>query len=463
MAFITKERMRGTPMQNRVVLLMVLVIGAALGAGPLFSQDFQKSADSVKAEFLHAWTGYKKYAWGHDDLRPLSKKPHDWYASSFYMTPLDAYDAMLIMGLTSEANDAKELILNNLSFNKNIEVQSFEITIRLLGGLLSAYQLDGDKRFLSLAEDLGNRLLPVFNSATGMPYRYVNLQSGKVRDSLNNPAEIGTSLVEFGTLSKLGGNPLYYTKAKEAVVQLFKRRSKIGLVGSTINVETGQWIDTASHIGGGIDSYYEYLVKAWRLFNDEECKKMWDEHLRAINRYLADTTHGGLWYGEVGMETGSRTATTFGSLQAFFPAVLCLAGRVEQGAQLEQSCYRMWNRYDIEPEEINYATMTATSKEYYLRPEIIESAYYLFQYTGDTVYRWMGETFFHGLLRYCRTDIAYTRLKDVTTKEQADGMDSFFFAETLKYLYLLFSPKNVLPFDRITFNTEAHPVWKRWK
>jgi mannosidase alpha-like ER degradation enhancer 2 len=428
-----------------------------------FSQTRQNLADSVKDEFLHAWNGYKQYAWGHDALKPLSRQPHDWYGTSFYMTPLDAFDAMLIMGLSTEARDAKQLILDSLSFNKNIEVQSFEITIRLLGGLLSAYQLDGNRKFLLLSADLGKRLLPVFNSSTGMPYRYVNLQTGKIRDSLNNPAEIGTGLIEFGTLSKLTGNPVFYDKAKQALLQLFKRRSKIGLVGSTINVETGVWLDSTSHIGGGIDSYYEYLIKAWRLFGDPDCKRMWDEHIAAINRYLADTTHGGLWYGEVNMETGNRTNTTFGSLQAFFPAVLCLAGQVERGARLEQSCYNMWNLYGIEPEEINYATMTATSKQYYLRPEIIESAYYLYHYTGDSTYRRMGETFFHGIRQYCRTDVAYAGLKDVTTKEKADGMESFFFAETLKYLYLLFSPKDALPFDRITFNTEAHPIRRTWK
>ena len=215
----------------------------------------------MKAEFLHAWNGYKQYAWGHDALRPLTKKPRDWYGTSFCMTPVDAYDAMLLMGLSSEAAAAKQLIFDSLSFNKNIEVQSFEMTIRLLGGLLSAYEMDGDKRFLALAEDLAKRLLPVFNTPTGMPYRYVNLQTGKIRDSLNNPAEIGTSLLEFGTLSKLTGNPVYFQKAKDALVALFSRRSTIGLVGEWINVQTGEWVDSTSHIGGGIDSYDEYLLK----------------------------------------------------------------------------------------------------------------------------------------------------------------------------------------------------------
>ena len=441
-----------------VLLLIIACCSMAL------SQQSAVTADSVKAEFLHAWNGYKQYAWGHDALKPLSKQPHDWYDStSLYLTPVDAYDVMLLMGLSKEAAETKQLIMDSLSFNKNIEIQSFEITIRLLGGLISAYQIDGDKRFLTLAEDLGKRLLPIFNSKTGIPYRYVHLQTGKICDSINNTAEIGTALIEFGTLSKLTGNPIYYDKAKKALVELYNRRSKIGLVGTWINVETGEWTDTDSHIGGAIDSYYEYLIKAWLLFGDKDCKAMWDEHITAINRYIADTVHGGLWYGHVDMETGKRTATRFGALECFFPAVLCLAGDTVRAARLEESCYAMWKLHDIEPEEMDYTTMTVTDTRYYLRPEIIESAYYLYQYTGDPKYLRMGETFYHSLVKYCKTDAAYTYLKNIETKEKADGMESFFFAETMKYLYLLFAPKETLQFDRIIFNTEAHPISKTWK
>lgn len=427
------------------------------------SQESAITSDSVKAEFLHAWNGYKKYAWGHDALKPLSKQPHDWYRQSMYMTPVDAYDVMRIMGLSNEAAETKKLIMDSLSFNKDIEVQSFEIIIRLLGGLLSAYQMDGEKRFLILAEDLGKRLLPIYNTPTGMPYRYVNLQTGKIRDSLNNPAEIGTALLEFGTLTKLTGDPIYYEKAKNALVQLYNRRSKIGLVGEGINVETGEWVEKTSHIGGGIDSYYEYLLKTWLLFGDKDCKAMWDESIKAINTYNADTSHGGLWYGQADMETGKRTGTNFGSLEAFFPALLCLSGDMERAAKLEESCFAMWNFCGIEPEQINYDSMTVTSKGYQLRPEIIESAYYLYQFTRDPKYLKMGETFFHGLMKYCKTDAGYAYLQDVTTKQQGDGMQSFFFAETMKYLYLLFAPKDTVPFEKIIFTTEAHPLRKTWK
>ena len=190
-------------------------------------------AEKVKQEFLHSWNAYKKYAWGKDQLKPLSKTFRNWYDESLLMTPVDAFDTMVLMGLKEEAKETKELIFKNLSFDKNFFVQNFEITIRLLGGLISAYQFDGDKRFLNLAEDLGNRLLPVFNSKTGMPYGYVNLQNGELQTVINNPAEIGTLMLEFGMLSKLTGNPVYYDKAKHAITEVFKRKSYIGLVGTT--------------------------------------------------------------------------------------------------------------------------------------------------------------------------------------------------------------------------------------
>src|SRR5207253_4694850 len=117
-----------------------------------------------------------------------------------------------------------------------MEVQNFEIPIWLLGGLLSRYELTGDRRLLNLAEDLGNRLLPVFESPTGLPYRYVNLKSGKVRGNVTNPAEAGTLLIEFGTLSKLTHRSVFYDKAKRPLVEIYNRRSPIGLVGTWINV-----------------------------------------------------------------------------------------------------------------------------------------------------------------------------------------------------------------------------------
>jgi len=416
----------------------------------------------VRSEFLYAWNAYKQYAWGHDELKPLSKSYHDWHDRTLLMTPVDALDTMILMGLKDEADKTREFIAKNLSFDQDIEVKNFEITIRLLGGLLSSYQLSGDERLLDLADNLGTRLLPAFNSPTGMPYMYVNLKTGKTRGAVSNPAEIGTLLLEFGTLSKLTGKAIYYDKAKRAVVELYSRRSELGLVGSTINVETGKWIDTTSHISGGIDSYYEYLLKSWLLFDDKDCKKMWEASVKAVNKYLADNTRTGLWYGQVDMNTGKRISTQYGALDAFFPAVLARAGDLDRARKLQESSYKMWTTFGIEPETLDYTTMKIVSPGYQLRPEIMESAYYLNYFTKDPRYVEMGSTFLLGLVRYCKADAGYAALNNVETKTKRDNMESFFLAETLKYLYLLFAPREALDLTKVVFNTEAHPLRRTW-
>jgi mannosidase alpha-like ER degradation enhancer 2 len=449
-------------MTKTIVLLLLLLVPMTVQA----QQPNRKLGAEVKAEFLHAWNGYKKYAWGHDDLKPLSKTHHDWYPQPLLMTAVDALDTMILMDLNDEAAATKQYILDNLSFDKDIEVQNFEITIRLLGGLLTNYQLTNDKRFLTLAEDLGNRLLPVFNSPTGMPYRYVNLKTGKVSKPISNPAETGTLIVEFGTLSKLTGNPIFFEKTKRALVETYSRRSKIGLVGEWINVETGEWTNTDSHISGAIDSYYEYLVKCSLLFGDPDCKRMWTESIAAINKYLADEVRDEngveLWYGHADMSTGARRASTYGALDAFFPAVLALSGDLKRAKLLQDSSFRMWNHAGIEPEEFDYRARKITSPAYHLRPEIVESTYYLYRYTKDEKYMKMGEQLWRDFVKHCRTDDAYAALKSVVTKEKNDSMQSFLFAETFKYFYLLFAPPRTLDFDKVIFNTEAHPIRRTW-
>ena len=413
----------------------------------------------VRAAFLESWAAYRKHAWEHDELKPLSRSFKDWHAESLLITPVDSLGTLLLLGADAEAAEAKQLIVEKLSFDKDISVKNFEITIRILGGLLSAYEMTGDERLLRLADDLGTRLLPVFESPTGMPYMYINLKTGKVSGAKTNPAEVGTLFLEFGTLSRHTKKQVYYDKAKRALAEMYKRRSKIGLVGEEIDVESGQWVSTGSHVGGGIDSYYEYLLKGWLLFGDEDCRTMWRESVRALNRHLADEAPSGFWYGQVDMHTGKRTASEFGGLHAFLPAVLALGGDLPRARRLQEACLKMWNVAGVEPEVLDYRTMKVVHPGYPLRPEIMESAYYLHVYTGDRRYLDMGRTFFEALMKHCRTDSGFTTLKNVTTKEQGDLMPSYFLAETLKYLYLLYAPES-LDFDKVIFNTEAHPFRK---
>jgi ER degradation enhancer, mannosidase alpha-like 2 len=449
-------------------ILTALAILIVLGCGPIGAQlHAQQVGDStlareVQNEFMHAWKAYKQYAWGHDGLRPLSKTSYDWYGQTFLISAVDALDTMILMGFTEEADSTREYIATHLSFDKDVYVKNFEITIRMLGGLLSSYQLTGDRRLLNLADDLGTRLLPAFKSPTGMPWVYVNLKTGAVRDSISNPAEIGTLLLEFGALSELTGKPVYYNTVKYALLQLYDARSGINLVGSGINIKTGEWTDPSSHIGACIDSYYEYLIKGARLFDDYDCAVMYQTSIQAVNTYLADTTSTGLWYGVADMNTGKRTATVTGFLDAFFPAVLVLGRDTERAAKLEQSFLTMWDNQGLEPAQFDYKAMKVTSPPYHLNPEIIESAYYLYVATGDRKYIDMGKHFFEGIKKYCRTDAGYAEVKNVVTKEKMDRMESYFLAETLKYLYLLFAPAEALDFSSVTFNSEAHPLRKTW-
>ena len=431
---------------------------AQVGAEAPDSAESQRLASQVRQEFLHAWRGYQRYAWGHDELQPLSKQPHDWYGPPLLMTPVDSLDSLLMLGLNDEARRTRELIDTRLSFDQDIFVKNFEVTIRLLGGLLSGYQLSNDAHLLALAHDLGKRLLPVFKSPTGLPYEYVNLRTGNVRGTQTNPAEAGSLLLEFGTLSRLTGEPVFYDTAKRALVETYRRRSAIGLVGDSIDVESGRWTNSDSHISGDIDSYYEYLWKCWKLFADKDCLDMWNESIAAIEKYLPEEVGGELWYGHVDMNTGKRTGSEFGALDAFFPGLLAFADRTPAARRLQESSFKMWNLQGIEPEVFDYRSGEIKDPRYPLRPEIVESTYYLYRLTGDPHYRAMGKSMWLDFMRYCRSPQGYAALESVVSKKQKDSMQSFLFAETFKYFYLLFSPPSTLDFDAIVFNTEAHPL-----
>src|SRR5436190_20575364 len=122
----------------RLILISSLLLAFAYSAVGQ-TMDKKAVAEQVRAEFKHSWDGYKKYCWGHDDLKPLSKTCRDWYGTTILMTPVDSLDSLYLLGFKDEADKTREYIAKNLSYNKDIDVQLFEITIRELGGLLSSY------------------------------------------------------------------------------------------------------------------------------------------------------------------------------------------------------------------------------------------------------------------------------------------------------------------------------------
>src|SRR5690606_26658473 len=212
---------------------------------------------------------------------------------------------------------------------------------------------------------------------------------------------------------------VYYEKAKRALVETYARRSAIGLVGERVDVETGEWTRTDTHIGARIDSYYEYLWKCWKLFGDRDCKAMWDESIAAANRHLPEEVDGGLWYGHVDMATGARTASVYGALDAFMPGLLAYSGDIDRARRLQAASFEMWNAHRIEPELWDYRKREVVAAAYPLRPEIVESAWYLYRTTADPAYREMGRSIFDDFVQHTRTDAGFAALESVVTKDKA--------------------------------------------
>lgn len=437
---------------------LIMTLPAEKGLGQISRQvDNNSLRNEITEACRHAWNGYLTYARGYDALKPISKTGKNWYHQSMLMTPLDAFDTFVLLGMKKEARTAKKMVLEGLSFNVDQEVQVFEVNIRILGGLITAYEISGCKRFRDLAVDLGRRLLPAFQSETGMPYRFVNLKTGKTRDPLSNPAEIGTYLLEFGKLTEMTGDSVFYQTAKKAAFEVFRGRSDLDLVGTIIDVNTGEWINKESQIGARIDSYYEYLYKAWLLFGDEDCLKAWEIHNRAIKTHLLTQVPSGWYFTRVDMRSGRETIPLYGALDAFYAGILALSGDTLTASGIQQGNFYMWTRFHMEPEEFNFRTDSVTDPAYPLRPENIESCFYLFRKTGNEKYREMGARMVGDILSECRTEAGYAAVKDVIGMTLTDSMESFFLAETLKYAFLLFAPEKQFELDKFVFNTEAHP------
>lgn len=414
-------------------------------------------AQQVKDETLRSWKAYKKYAWGHDALLPLAKSFEDWYAEPLYISPIDAYSTLHLMGFDDEAKAIENYVVDSLSFDKDVDAKIFEVNIRILGGLLAMYDLSGNEKVLEKARDFADRMLPAFNTKTGIPKYWVNLKTGKARGDTVNVAEAATYTMEMGVLSYYTKNPKYYQAGKKATMAIFNRRSEIGLIGDVIDVESGEWVSKQSHLCAGVDSYYEYLYKSYLLFGDPDLGRVWDESIRNIHKYLAEDYDGKLWYGRSNMETGAHVSSRITLYDAFFPAILTLSGDIDRAKKLQATWAWLWNKYGLEPMVYDYKTGLSSYPAYDLNPEIIESAYYLYHGTGDSTYFNMNKKFWSDVVKYCRTDVAFTSVKNVETMEQKDYMPTFFFAETLKYFYLTFSNhQNIFNFDDYVFNTEAH-------
>ena len=414
-------------------------------------------------------------------------------------------------------------------FDLDSKVQVFETNIRGVGGLLSAHLFaagelpirgydakwedrknntpaiywDGfayDGQLLRLAHDLASRLLPAFDTPTGLPYPRVNLRTGIpfYRDAERGvcrpdgtsaspgPREItetcaagaGSIVLEFSTLSRLTGDDRFEKLAKRAFWAVWERRSNIGLIGNGIDAETGQWTSPPlAGIGAGIDSFFEYSLKSHILLSGlpydpaqhktdspESFLSAWLQAHESVKRhiYRASSSEKHAFYGQADLISGAPRYSWIDNLSAYYPGLLVLSGEVEEAIESHLLYAALWTRYSALPERWNVfnSYIDPNFKHWVGRPEFIESTYYLYQATKDPWYLHVGEMALRDIRRRCWTKCGWADLSDVVSGEQRDRMESFFLGETAKYLYLLFTPNHPLnkmdaPF---VFSTEGHPL-----
>ncbi|XP_051749671.1 mannosidase, alpha, class 1B, member 1b isoform X1 [Ctenopharyngodon idella] len=442
--------------------------------------------EAVREAFRHAWKGYKDYAWGHDELKPISKSYGEWFGLG--LTLIDALDTMWILGLKEEFAEAREWVAKELSFDKNVDVNLFESTIRILGGLLSTYHLTRDSMFLDKAKDIGSRLMPAFNTASKIPYSDVNIGKGTAHPprwtSDSTVAEVTSIQLEFRELSRLTGDPKYKLAVMEVMKQVHKLDGKQdGLVPMFINTNNGLFSHQGIYtLGARADSYYEYLLKQWIQGGKTE-NELLDDYLQAVEgvkkNLVKKSTPLDLTF--VGELSHGHFSPKMDHLVCFLPGTLALgahyglpADHMELAKQLIETCYQMYAQMEtgLSPEIVHFNMHEGSTKDVdvkiadrhnLLRPETVESLFYLYRFTKDKKYQQWGWEILQNFNKYTRVPTGgYTSINNVCDPaypSPRDKMESFFLGETLKYFYLLFSEDpNLISLDKYVFNTEAHPL-----
>ncbi|XP_018413536.1 PREDICTED: mannosyl-oligosaccharide 1,2-alpha-mannosidase IC [Nanorana parkeri] len=443
--------------------------------------ETRERRNKIKEMMKFAWDSYKKYAWGENELRPLTKDGH--FGSLFGglkgATIVDALDTLYIMNLKEEFEHAVHWIENSLDLNVNGEASLFEVNIRYIGGLLSAYYLSGKEVFREKAIGLGKKLLPAFSTPTGIPRGIINLGNwGWASAGSSILAEFGTLHLEFLKLSELSGDPVFIEKVNTIRKILKKIEKPQGLYPNFFSPVSGSWVQHHVSLGGLGDSFYEYLIKSWLMSakQDNEAKGMYYEAVEAIEAHLIRKSLGGLTY--IAEWKGGVLDHKMGHLTCFAAGMLALGANdapqskkdhyMELAAEIAKTCHESYLRTDTKlgPEVFRFdtgteATSSRQSERYYLlRPEVVESYLYLWRLTHNPKYREWGWEIVQALDTYCRIENGFSGIRDVytTTPNHDNVQQSFFMSETLKYLYLLFSEDDLLSLEDWVFNTEAHPL-----
>ncbi|CAI5530563.1 unnamed protein product [Closterium sp. Naga37s-1] len=508
--------------------------GRVMREGGEGEEGVEEKREAIREAMAHAWKGYRQYAWGMDELQPRTKTGANHFGG-LGLTIVDSLDSLYLMGLTKEFNEAKSWVQEKLFFEHDYDANVFETTIRILGGLLSAYDLSGDPMLLAKARELADKLLPAFATPTGIPLAFVNLASGTARSHGWTGrsavlADLGSTQLEMVALSQRTGDPKYANASEHIIRQIAKIFPSDGLLPVLIGTVTGK--PTSRHItlGSMGDSFYEYLLKVWVQGGGtpyvQRYRDMWEKsmqgmmdklihHSPAPNTTTATTTasatnnsstsstsdrssssSAGITTSGGGSNDSSSSSGSSGGRVAYVAEmhagkvehkmehVTCfVAGLLVLGAQtvaegsehteaymklakeLGHTCHLFYSTSPTGLSGEDYAFgekgMRMEGRKYNnLRPEAVEAWMYLWRATHDPIYRQWGWEAFQAIQKHCRVENGYVGLLDASQNppQQDDLQQSFFLAETLKYLYLLFSPDDVLPLNQWVFNTEAHPL-----
>ncbi|KAJ4756888.1 hypothetical protein LUZ62_091293 [Rhynchospora pubera] len=438
--------------------------------------------DEVRSMFYHAYDNYMAHAFPHDELKPLTNNftdslselgnlnlqflPQNYNGSALSL--IESLSTLLVLGNFIEFQRGVMWLSENLTFDVDARVNLFECNIRVLGGLISAHILASENkswfrnisyndRLLHLARDLGQRFLPAFETPTGLPYAWINLKHGVMENETTETSTsgCGSLILEMGALSRLTSDSRFEGAALRALRKLWNMRSSLDLLGTTLNVLTGEWIEYSSGIGAGVDSFYEYLLKAYILFGSDEYWDMFHSAYLAVQKYFRH----GPWYHEADMRSGKATYWQLTSLQAFWPGLQTLVGDVAAANLSHREFFYVWKKYGVLPERylLEHATLHPTERYYPLRPELAESTYYLYQATKDPWYLEVGESIVASLNSHTKVDGGFASVRDVSTMQLEDHQHSFFLSETCKYLYLLYDDSFVAG-RNFVFTTEGHPL-----
>ncbi|KAI1827858.1 glycoside hydrolase [Xylaria intraflava] len=501
---------------------------------------------AVKESFIHSWKGYKKHAWGHDEIMPISGRSKDPFGG-WAATLVDSLDSLWLMGLKDEFDSAVEAC-DNIDFTRTNarEINVFETTIRYLGGFLAAYELS-DMQYPSLLNksvEVASLLMTAFDTPNHMPIPRFNWRGyvqGKVQSAPTTVllAEIGSLSLEFTKMSQLTGDMQYYDAVKRIYDELESEQSKTRLPGVwpvLVDASTSpiSFRGDGFSLGGMSDSAYEYLPKQYLLLGGalEQPRRMYEKFIDAAEKHLLRRAlhHSNLpirFFGDAHVSNppnGESLVITTPQMQhltCFTGGMVGMAGKIfdrptdlKVASELTDGCVWSYSGTPsgIGPEIFSYIpcepetgtdecqwsdsrwydavrkywaagedaeTMTekqvaeiidarrlprgmvdVRDRRYQLRPEAIESVFYMYRLTGDRAWMDKAWAMFTAIEKFTRTTYASAALDDVTrsTPNQVDSMESFWLAETLKYFYLIFGDWELFDLDKWVLNTEAHPL-----